>query len=424
MRLKLLTLSSISAILLLFLVMTSVSGSVPPAETSKQVAATTNYGINELISNETGLSFRLDTSAPTFDSAGKLAVQGLTDLTRIPDLPELPYYSTLIVLPPEAEANISLELENSDMLPGVQVQNAPQAEFAGGYRPDEDFTLAPSNFVEAAGPINGAQALRGEFPAKQFDLSEPFYVRDLRLARLTLYPVRYDSKDEALSYSSQVKVNISFDGSNFSDRRLAPTHEDQLVQSLAGQILNGDQVQAFRSLPPGPPAPGTSLPVGTPTFKIEVNQDGIYELTYADLDDAGMDVDNVDPQTFEMNYRGDPVAYEFVGDDDNSFESNEKIRFYGWAFDGSRHDRLFITNNVYWLWAGGSPSVIAETDSVAGGTPVNEFISSVTREEENHYISIYTNWKDTYPNEADSWYWDKLSPISRWPQYRTLYNDS
>ncbi len=419
MRWKLLTISSILAILFLSLLMTSVSGSMPAAGQSQEIDTSQNPGVSEFVSNESGLSFRLNTPAPSLDNDGSLSVQGLNDLTRSPDLPELPYYTTLIVLPPEAEANVRLKTENTGTLQGVQVQNAPRATFAGGYQPDEESSLSPSGFVEAAGPITGAQAINGEYPAEQFDLSEPFYVRDLRLARLTLYPVRYDLTSEALSYSSQVEVNISFDGANFSGRRLAPTHDDQLANSLTSQILNGDQVRAFRSLPPGPPAPGTSLPIGTETFKIEIKQDGIYELTYADLEAAGMQVGSVDPQTFEMNYRGGPVAYEFIGDDDNSFESSEKIRFYGWAFNGSRLERQFITNNVFWLWAGGSPTTITGIDSLAGGTPVTEFLSSVTREEENHYISIYTNWKDSYPNEADSWYWDRVPPISRFARYGT-----
>ena len=50
-------------------------------------------------------------------------------------------------------------------------------------------------------------------------------------------------------------------------------------------------------------AAGTVLPTGIDTFKIEVNQDGIFELTYAELQAAGMDVDNVNPNTFEMMHK-------------------------------------------------------------------------------------------------------------------------
>ncbi|MEJ2748578.1 MAG: hypothetical protein P8183_11830, partial [Anaerolineae bacterium] len=144
------------------------------------------------------------------------------------------------------------------------------------------------------------------------------------------------------------------------------------------------------------------------TYKIEVNQDGIYKITPANLAAAGMNVSAVNPHTIEMMYRGQPLAYKFVGDSDTTFESNEYILFYGWAFDGPRTEKQFISSNVFWLWAGGMPKIMGSTANLAGGTVTTSLVTAVTAEPENIFTTTYADmdlW-DTFPNEPDSWYWD------------------
>ena len=94
------------------------------------------------------------------------------------------------------------------------------------------------------------------------------------------------------------------------------------------------------------------LPLNVDTYKIEIDADGVYELRIDDLAAAGMDVVNLDPSTIEMMHQGQPVSTQFVGDDDNLFEADETLRFYGQAFNGTPYDKLYVGNNVYWLWAG------------------------------------------------------------------------
>jgi uncharacterized repeat protein (TIGR01451 family) len=124
-----------------------------------------------------------------------------------------------------------------------------------------------------------------------------------------------------------------------------------------------------------------------------------------------MNVSNVDPATIEMLHRGDPVAYEFVGDGDAAFEPGEKFRFFGWAFDGSSHERQFVKNNVYWLWAGGSPTEISSISAVAG-TEVATFQSTVTTEPELKWWPGYTDDWHLFPNDPDPWYWDETKASS------------
>lgn len=197
---------------------------------------------------------------------------------------------------------------------------------------------------------------------------------------------------------------------------LAATNEGAST-SLSVGIHSTDQPQATS-------APASSFPSNAAeTYKIEVNQDGIYKITPADLAVAGMNVAAVDPNTIEMMHRGQPLAYKFVGDSDATFESTEYILFYGWAFDGPRTEKQFINNNVFWLWAGGTRKAMGSTNNSTGGEVVTSLVTAVTAEPENIFTTTYTDQWDTFPNEPDNWYWDLVlqgdSDLSPTPITRT-----
>jgi hypothetical protein len=156
-----------------------------------------------------------------------------------------------------------------------------------------------------------------------------------------------------------------------------------------------------------------TLPLNQQSFKIEVTADGIFELTYQALAAAGMPVNSVNPHTFEMMHDGEPVAYQFWGDADTSFEPGEAIRFYGWTFSGSRHDHLFVDRNLFWLWANGSPTRIDAAPAHVP-TPNNAqtgFMATIDTAPANDYFSTWTDQWPNFPNEADAWYWDRMPQV-------------
>ena len=190
--------------------------------------------------------------------------------------------------------------------------------------------------------------------------------------QLTLYPVQYNPVAGTLHHATELHVAVRFEGGDLTNRQPAPAATPPTT-GLRDLVLNYAQAEAgdWRSLPRATQnAAATALPVGQTAYKISVTEDGIYELSYADLAAAGMPVSTVDPNTFEMLYRGEPVAYEFIGDGDSQFESGEAVRFYGWQYEVDYTDPLYNTGveqypnrierqhvrdqtNVFWLWAGG-----------------------------------------------------------------------
>jgi hypothetical protein len=74
-------------------------------------------------------------------------------------------------------------------------------------------------------------------------------------------------------------------------------------------------------------------------------------------------------------------------------ETNEKSAFT-LGLTGSL-EKQFVVNNIYWLWAGGTPSLINDTDSPAVARPTPP--SSVTYEPEIWWFASWTTNGPTSP---------------------------
>lgn len=151
------------------------------------------------------------------------------------------------------------------------------------------------------------------------------------------------------------------------------------------------------------------VPIGVQSFKIEVSENGIYEITQPELVAAGMNATAVNPNNFQMMSDGSPVSFEFVGDTDNNFEANEAIRFYGWEFDRSRKDTWFVEENIYWLWEGNAPNRIASANNASNYPVVTEFAETILFEENLFPDFGSSSAGSDFVNGFDFWLWDEFS---------------
>src|SRR5579871_3179462 len=83
-----------------------------------------------------------------------------------------------------------------------------------------------------------------------------------------------------------------------------------------------------------------------PYFKIPVSKDGIYRLTYADLQAAGLQVGAIDPRTIQLYHRGKEQAIYVRGQGDGKFGPNEYIEFFGQRNDGTLDSSLYMPSSL------------------------------------------------------------------------------
>ncbi len=408
------------AALLIALLWTTLQGAqtAAQADTTEQNEKQQQTAITNLVTSSESLSFVLNVPTVQKTSGDGVEIPGLNSRINQPGAPALPYYATFIALPPGASAVLTVEPLNASILPDWTISAVPDPQSTVGFLEEAtDFAAVHNERLESP-PDPAIYGKDANYPGQLYEVSEPMYVRDKRLINLEIYPLQYNPVSGELTHYEQLQLTIDFVGGTDDVRPL--NGRSPFAESLDNLILNAEQAKNWSSLPDEMRDGGTALPIGSDAYKIEVNQDGIYEVSYADLQAAGMNVGAVNPNTFQMLYRGQSVAYEFVGDGDNQFESGEKVRFYGWAFNGSRLEKQFINDNVFWLWANGSPTTIGATASQNGLPIATTFQSSITVEPETIWYPTWTDEWDMFPNEPDAWYWIRMGKPSAAPVTTTV----
>lgn len=76
-------------------------------------------------------------------------------------------------------------------------------------------------------------------------------------------------------------------------------------------------------------------------YKIPVAEDGIYRISYADLNSAGFPVNSVDPRRLQIFHRGEEQAIYVSGQGDAVFNTTDYIEFYGKKNDGTSDQELY-----------------------------------------------------------------------------------
>ena len=157
---------------------------------------------------------------------------------------------------------------------------------------------------------------------------------------------------EERRYYGRIRVELRFNSLTGGSARSSLIDEGVFEDSLRGLLLNYEQARLWRSRPAKDRLLQTPTAVfASPAYKIEVNQDGIYQVSYSDLRAAGVltdTLDLLDPHTFKLYNQSAQVAIFVEGEYDDSFDPGDYFLFYG-----QRVLSKYTVTNVYWLsWDG------------------------------------------------------------------------
>ncbi len=78
-------------------------------------------------------------------------------------------------------------------------------------------------------------------------------------------------------------------------------------------------------------------------YKLSTAEDGIYRVSYSELQASGFPVSTVDPRKIQLFHRGVEHAIHIEGQNDSRFDPNDYIEFYGKRNDGTLDEELYIT---------------------------------------------------------------------------------
>lgn len=319
----------------------------------------------------------------------------------VPGWPSLPSLSKLVVLPPGGDFGIELvEVEYNTVSLDYSVEPAPAP---APLQYDADGRPLPGGWTFARD--EAAYAHTAPYPVAFATLADPAWMRDLRLARLTVNPVRYHPAEQTLDVVRRLRLRVvqTNGGSWEPPAAPAPTPPTDIALNPR-TLLNPADIGSFRApLPPNqlsnqPTIQPTNSPQAVGDYKVIVETEGIYTLDYAWLAGAGLPVGSINPSTLRLIHAGSEVATQWEGDGDATFEYGERLLFY------ARPQLTRYANyDVYWLaWSGSAGQRMASRPGDPTGLASGTAWTTALAEENIEYDSLYAG------RDGDRWFWRKL----------------
>ena len=373
----------------------------------------TDTGISILDSDDRGLVLELIT--PGYNLTGstsqsgpcqKLSVYGFGE-TDNPGWPQLPVKGAMIGIPPHSTPKVTiLETELISVAGRLNLCPVPQLIYDLSVDGEIDF----QGYQLKGEPL--AYTSNSFVPARPVELVSTAFLRSQRVAQLRFQPFQYNPATGELRFHNRIRLRV-----DYSSDQLSPSpakfsvDEGPFEAGLENILLNYDQARTWRLPSKGiSPLSEALFDPPEPAYKLLVEQDGLYQVSYTDLQNAGLPVDTLDPQTFQLFNQGAEIAIYVPGEGNASFDPSEYLFFYGQGLDTK-----YTNTNIYWLTWGSEIGLrmAAKDGTLSGIASTPQFFTTTDLLEEDH---IY---RTNAPSgvEDDHWYWDYLwgvdSPASK-----------
>jgi peptidase C25-like protein len=331
-----------------------------------------------------------------------------------PGRPELPRTSALIGLPPTGRPAVRiLEMERIAVPVSHPIYPVPESvpvyavtgDPAGtvGY-PQDGGVFLPVGLEDTFALDKGVYDGDTLYPANAVDVVDAGWVRDQRVARVSFRPFQYHALRGELEVTRRIVVEIRFEpGPPLLSQDGRGASSVGFDRVLEGVLLNAGTAREWRVRTPvdtsGVEAAGAVTQAGS--HKVVVDADGLYQLTYADLQAAGLPVGSLVRGKLQLFEQGQEIDILVEGDPDGILSSGDRVLFYG-RVPRSR----YTDHNVYWLRYNVAPGArMPSARNVTPGAGVDGVAWATARYEQNRFYDSHVAAFD-----GDHWYAADVRP--------------
>jgi hypothetical protein len=302
-------------------------------------------------------------------------IHGLTDQVG---KPELPMKGVLVDLPADSAAGLSVELVEEETYEGYWIYPVPEKVVV-----EEGNTVG---LTESFYKDEEAYATDSFYSDLVAQLGEVYTFRDQQRLQLIFYPFAFNPATGQLKHYTRIRVRI-----------------DYYALPPSGEATMG--------------AAEWSPPEGSSSFKLSVQEEGMYQLTEAFLTAGGVDVASMALDEVRLYHLGEEVAiyvYDAMGDNRLDDVDGDYIAFYGQPV--SYPYSKFTRDNIYWLTpsgGAGAPKRMQPVDGTPAGGSLAAAHTDTAVENRDEYYWIMAPGGD----ELDRWVDDTFTPGGGFQNY-------
>lgn len=297
--------------------------------------------------------------------------------------PQLPFLTEILAVPFDSEISVSV-------IPGAEKRRKISAPVlpAGSESVEWNFkNLDEGHFsdpvvtdvVKADPKYYQADSV---FPGNLSQVTNDGILRSQRLISIALYPIQYDVAVSELIIYNSMTVTVTFSGLIIENLSADKVDDQAYEQFFKNNLLNYEQAKGWRQnnlneVRKSITSSQTKWLPPDSSWRIEVQETGMYKLTFSQLQDAGVPIETVEVDTIKMFHQGLEIAIKV----DPEIEC---IFFYAQAIESK-----YTKDNVYWLTYGGSTGLpMLRVDGAPTGDPVpTSFLTHEHFEQDHLYRS-------------------------------------
>ena len=253
------------------------------------------------------------------------------------------------------------------------------------------------------------------YPGKFAEVEFTGWLRDKRVARLKLYPVQYNPVLKTLDVYEKMKLLVKFVNSSrntenkAADVYVSASDNSKFEKIYESCLLNCNQFSSIKTENDmGKSAYAGSLwpaEINQSPFavKAKVTEDGIYRITYEDLNSLGIDLSSTTNENISVSNLGLEIAVYCSGS--GRFKPGDYILYYG-----DKIKTLYAKTNIYWVYQGAEEGRRMQevSGSLADANLLQSSFEDVLHAEED---KIYWQNIPPYTEDVDHWFWEKISII-------------
>ena len=351
--------------------------------------------------------------------------------------PDLKFRSFPVYLP--SANNNSVQVIDFDMkeVSNVNIPPVPSVRFID----PNSRSFENAFYVYTKGGLYSQNKYFPESPASLINIGP---LRDALRGNLVIYPFQYNPVSKNLRYYSRIKVRITFGDSPVP---LNKPRNRQEVNLLSGSGINYNTAAnwmnpALRNIVKNRIVTNSALNAGD-WYKLEIKDnndgtsEGIYKITKSFLDNAGINLNGVDPRTIKIYGNSGALLGETLslprpedlvenavyieGENDGVFNNDDYILFYAksinpWNYDSASRSFYHTVNyysrsNYYWICintsGNGKRMPQVQSENTANPYKPSSFIEKLyTEPDEENLISEGNLWLSFSKRPGQSFEWN------------------
>jgi len=271
--------------------------------------------------NGFSISISFDESYFNDSKNGILTIRDYPDFTDVSQSGKfkLPSNTYLIVIPQNSKPNISITSLETETIKNVIPVLQPKAKLI------DDSTLVYEQ-------IDFSDAVIDNKSNSSIEVIGFVWYREFYCAQVKINTHQFNINSSEISRIKSGKVSVDF-GTNypFSFVENFNANNKNLSEDISRFILNYDMADQFAGSQPLvlEDTTGNWINYGLEYLKIGTAKDALFRLTKADLEAKGINTASINPKSFRLIESGIEIPVTVFGEDDNVFNDNDYIQFYG-----------------------------------------------------------------------------------------------